>query len=144
MSSKKLPISLNIAMTMKSINQVCKVRIHNQNQDIPSDSVRLLMMVHYNNGLTQQDLSDFFKKDKSTILRQFDAMEELGLMKRSVDSKDRRKSHIMLTKEGLKLINDVTSKEKKIFRELTKGIDASDILTFNRVLLQIRENAELL
>lgn len=142
MSLKKLPVSLSIALTTKAINRTFKKRINGLSLDLPTESFRLLMVIDYKGEVTQQDLADFMNKDKSAIMRLLDIMEEKELIARVSDEEDKRKNIITPTKKGKEFLKEVTLKEKRMFKELGNGISAADMITFNRVLIQIRENAK--
>lgn len=144
MRMKKLPASLSIALTTKAINRAFKKRMNGLSFDLPTDSLRLLMVIDYRGDMTQQELADFMNKDKSAIMRLIDVMEEKELMERAIDEEDKRKNIIRITKRGREFINEIHLKERKMFKELGQGITAADMITFNRVLFQIRENTKLL
>ncbi|WP_277465644.1 MarR family transcriptional regulator [Parabacteroides sp. PF5-6] len=141
---KKLPASLSIALTTKAVNRAFKKRMNGLSLDLPADSFRLLMVIDYKGEVTQQDLADFMNKDKSAIMRLLDVMEEQELVSRSIDEEDKRKNIIGITKKGKVFLKEINLKEKKMFKELGSGITAADMIIFNRVLFQIRENAKLL
>lgn len=144
MSLKKLPVSLSIALTTKAINRTFKKRINGLSLDLPTESFRLLMVIDYRGEATQQELADFMNKDKSGIMRLLDAMEEKELIMRSADEDDKRKNIIGITKKGKEFLKEITLKERRMFKELGQGISASDMIIFNRVLIQIRENSKIL
>lgn len=144
MSMKKLPASLSIALTTKAVNRAFKKRMNGLSLDLPADSFRLLMVIDYKGEVTQQDLADFMNKDKSAIMRLLDVMEEQELVSRSIDEEDKRKNIIGITKKGKVFLKEINLKEKKMFKELGSGITAADMIIFNRVLFQIRENTKLL
>jgi len=139
---KKLPVSLSITLTTKAINRTFKKRINGLSLDLPTESFRLLMVIAYRGEVTQQDLADFMNKDKSAIMRLLDTMEEKELITRITDEDDKRKNIVAITKTGKEFLKEVTLKEKRMFKELGSGISATDMITFNRVLIQIRENAK--
>lgn len=141
---KKLPASLSIALTTKAVNRAFKKRMNGLSLDLPADSFRLLMVIDYKGEVTQQDLADFMNKDKSAIMRLLDVMEEQELVSRSTDEDDKRKNIIGITKKGKVFLKEINLKEKKMFKELGNGITAADMIIFNRVLFQIRENTKLL
>jgi len=141
---KKLPASLSIALTTKAVNRAFKKRMNGLSLDLPADSFRLLMVIDYRGEVTQQDLADFMNKDKSAIMRLLDVMEEQELVLRAIHEDDKRKNIIAITKKGKEFLKEITLKEKRMFKELGNGITAADMITFNRVLFQIRENAKQL
>jgi DNA-binding MarR family transcriptional regulator len=141
---KKLPASLSIALTTKAVNRAFKKRINGLSLDLPADSLRSLIVIDYKGEVSPQDLADFMNKDKSAIVRILDVMEEQELILRSIREDDKRKNTVALTKKGKEFLKEVTLKEKKMFKELGNGISAADMIIFNRVLFQIRENAKQL
>ncbi len=141
---KKLPASLSIALTTKAVSRAFKKRMNGLSLDLPTDSFRLLLVIDYTGEVKQQDLADFMNKDKSAILRLIDVMEEQELVLRSAHEDDKRKNIITITKKGKEFLKEIILKEKKMFKELGNGITAADMITFKRVLFQIRENARQL
>lgn len=141
---KKLPTSLSIALTTKAVNRAFKKRINGLSLDLPADACRISMVIDYKEELTAQDLADFLKKDKSIVVRILDVMEEQELVARTMHEDDKRKITVALTKKGKEFLKEIVLKEKKMFKELGNGITATDMIVFNRVLFQIRENAKQL
>ncbi|MDR2969920.1 MAG: MarR family transcriptional regulator [Tannerellaceae bacterium] len=141
---KKLPTSLSIVLTTKAVSRAFKKRMNGLSLDLPADSYRILMVINYKGELTPQDLADFMNKDKSTVVRLLDVMEEHELVLRTICEEDKRKNTIALTKKGKEFLKEIILKEKKMFKELGNGITAADMIIFNRVLFQIRENVKQL
>jgi MarR family transcriptional regulator for hemolysin len=107
MDKKKLPVSLNIAMTLKAIERAFKKSIQELNLDIPSESFGILMITYFQDDVIQQDIAEMAKKDKSAVLRQIDTLEQKGLVQRQVDIQDRRKNFIVITNKGREIINEI-------------------------------------
>jgi DNA-binding MarR family transcriptional regulator len=142
MNKKKLPVSLNIALTLRAIEFAFKKNIHELNIDLPSESFGILMITYFQDDIIQQDIAEMAKKDKSAILRQIDTLEKKGLVQRRVDTQDRRKNFIVITDEGKKMINEIIDREKDMFQTLTRGVDKHEMKTFVRVLFLLKNNAE--
>ncbi len=142
METKNLPVLLDIALTLKTIIISYKKHIHNFSIDLPVEQLGLLFLANFKDDLIQQDMADFMKRDKSAILRQIDIMEEKGLVQRVADPQDRRKNILTITDKGKKLARVAFEMEKELFKDMQKGISNSDMETFNRVLLQLKNNAE--
>jgi len=142
MDSKKLPLIINIGLTKRELHISFKKYIHELSIDIPFENFGLLFLADFKEDLTQQDIADYMKKDKSAILRQIDNLEEKGLVKRVVDSQDRRRNILTITDKGKDFIKEIVEIEKKLFVDLQKDISSQDMDTFNRVLLQLRNNSE--
>ena len=83
-------------------------------------------------------------KDKSSILRLIDSLEEKDLVRRVVDPTDRRKNYLMVTKNGEKELKEYLKVAFKLMDEIKEGLSESDMITFYKVVNQIRLNSEKL
>jgi MarR family transcriptional regulator, transcriptional regulator for hemolysin len=92
----------------------------------------------------QKDMAEMMGKDKSAILRLIDTLEEKELVRRVVDTKDRRKNYLMVTKAGYRAIEQHLKIVKELMEDLQKGLTAADIKTFQKVVSQIKNNTEKL
>jgi len=92
----------------------------------------------------QQDMADIMGKDKSAILRIIDSLEEKELIRRVVDTNDRRKNYLMVTKKGERTIEQYMSINFKLIEELQQGLALSDVNTFYKVVNHIKSKAEQL
>jgi DNA-binding MarR family transcriptional regulator len=102
----------------------------------------LLYAISNNEGdVVQQDMATFLGKDKSSVLRLIDSLEEKGLIQRIIDSQDRRKKCLFVTDEGTKVIKQYLEIEFALSDELRKGITESEMATFSKVVRVIQENA---
>ncbi|MCE5346730.1 MAG: MarR family transcriptional regulator [Bacteroidales bacterium] len=90
----------------------------------------------------QQDMANFMGKDKSTILRLTDILEEKELLRRVVDTKDRRKNYLMVTKKGEVVISEYLKVEFQLIEELLKGLSKSEIEVFCKVVNHIKNSAQ--
>jgi DNA-binding MarR family transcriptional regulator len=142
MDKKNLPISLNIAITLKAIEHAFKKSIQELNLDLPSESFGILMITYFRDDVIQQDIAEMAKKDKSAVLRQIDTLEQKGLLQRQVNGQDRRKNLIVITVQGKKIINEIIKKEKALFKTLSQGIEKHEMKTFVKVLTLLKNNAE--
>ncbi len=90
--------------------------------------------------VSQQEMAERLKKDKSVILRMVDALEERNLVRRGTDPTDRRKNCLMLTKNGTRLIEGYKAIGLEIIDQIHQGIDEKDLDTFYRVVGLLRNN----
>jgi DNA-binding MarR family transcriptional regulator len=142
MNTKKLPISLNIAMTLKALEQAFRKNISELPIEIPAESFGILMITHFHQGIIQQDIAEMAKKDKSAILRQIDILENKGLVQRQADEYDRRKNLIVITEKGKKMTQMLVDKEQELLFSLSQGIDAKEMESFVKVLNTLKNNVE--
>jgi MarR family transcriptional regulator, transcriptional regulator for hemolysin len=94
--------------------------------------------------VVQQDMAIILGKDKSSILRLIDSLEEQKLVNRVVDPHDRRRNCLVVTDLGHEVIEQYLRIEFALLEELQKGLTESDMDTFYKVVSTVRRNAEKL
>jgi DNA-binding MarR family transcriptional regulator len=142
MNKSKLPVSLNIALTLRAIEHAFKKRIYGLAIDLPPDAFGILMIAYFQGDVIQQNIADMAKKDKSAVLKQIDILEARGLVQRQVNALDRREKMIIITDEGRKIIAEIIDRESEMFSILSRGIEKHEMDAFLKVLLLLRGNAE--
>ena len=90
--------------------------------------------------VVQQDLAETLGKDKSFILRIVDSLENDGLIRRIVDSNDRRRNILEVTYLGNQLVNRFYEIEWKVTEVFFKGISEEEIDAYYSVIAKIRAN----
>ncbi len=90
----------------------------------------------------QKDMADMMGKDKSAILRLIDLLEEKELVRRVVDSKDRRKNYLMVTKLGYRVIQQYMKIVDDMMVVIQEGLSQEEIDTFHRVVSHITNKAK--
>ena len=64
----------------------------------------LLIDILWNQGtMTQQKVADAMQKDKNSVTKLVDALEQKGLVVRQRGSKDRRENRLILTQKALEM-----------------------------------------
>ncbi|MDR1416407.1 MAG: MarR family transcriptional regulator [Prevotellaceae bacterium] len=142
MNKKKLPVSLNIALTLKAIEHAFKKSMHELNFNLPSESFGILMIAYFQENVIQQDIADMAKKDKSAVLKQIDVLEAKGLVQRQVNARDRREKMIVITDEGRKIAAEIIDREREMLCILSQGIEKREMNAFLKVLSLLKANAE--
>ncbi|MDR2805386.1 MAG: hypothetical protein LBB85_07065, partial [Dysgonamonadaceae bacterium] len=69
MDNNNAPISFNIALTLKAIEQAFKKNTADLPIKLLADSFGILMITYFHQGVIQQDIAEMAKKDKSAVLR---------------------------------------------------------------------------
>jgi MarR family transcriptional regulator for hemolysin len=90
--------------------------------------------------LSQNELAAITELAPVTVARLVDRLEELDLVKRCADPKDRRMWRLRLTPVASSLERDIKALRAKLFLVATKGINASVLGTMARCLRQMKEN----
>jgi DNA-binding MarR family transcriptional regulator len=135
---------LQFALTMKAVGNAFGQRIASYDVNIPSKSYGILTLVYFMNGVSQQEIAEIAKNDKSAVLRHIDLLETQGLVERRGDASDRRKNLIVITDKGKILTKKIIDEEKKLFKTLSQGVSADELDVFTKVLQVLKTNAEKL
>jgi len=109
--------------------------------DLSLDEFIILLRIHLYSDDTQQKLADHLQKDKSIVLRQINGLLDKKYMVRSIDQEDKRKKNLILTLEGMQILERSRQISKLVSEELLEGINQEDRLVFERIIEKIRANA---
>lgn len=99
--------------------------------------IGLLVDLWINDGLRQQDLAVSLIKDKGTIARALDTLENQGFLTRVADTHDKRNKRIFLTAEGRVLKEKLLPHAQSVVQQATIGIDAGELAVCKHVLQKI-------
>jgi DNA-binding MarR family transcriptional regulator len=75
---------------------------HLQDANLPLqlEQFPILMTIHTCEGLSQQEIADLTRRDKSSIQRTLTALHKKGLIKIMQDENDKRRNLVFITDEG--------------------------------------------
>jgi len=146
MENQTLPLGMIVGRMNKEMFRVLRKRFHESSEiKLTIEQFGLLHGISINDEeVVQQDMAILLGKDKSSILRLIDSLEEQNLLKRVVDPHDRRKNCLIVTDLGHEVIKHYLSIEFKLIEELQEGLSELDIETFYKVVRTIHKNAEKL
>ncbi|HRZ31289.1 MAG TPA: MarR family winged helix-turn-helix transcriptional regulator [Flavobacterium sp.] len=103
------------------------------------EQLGLLYLMHIKDfDVIQKQLAVYTGKNKSTILRITDSLEEKGLVRKAEDKNDRRKNYLMITKTGQTTIEVYLKIMDEIVDDLQKGINETDLKVFSKVIDHIK------
>jgi len=91
-------------------------------------------------GLTQKEIADKVGIEGATLVPILDKMEKEGLLKRKLDSSDRRVNRIYLTQKADSLWESMVECALKIRKSSTKNISENDLQTTLETLRKISQN----
>lgn len=92
--------------------------------------------------MSQQAIADIIQKDKNSVTKFIDSLEKKGLVYRAVNKEDRRVNNIMVSEEGKKLKTKTTEVAVKMMRNVLNDIKEEDLMSFDRVMMQIKDNLD--
>ena len=90
--------------------------------------------------LSQSELAAIAEVAPMTVARLVDRLEELGLVERRVDPKDRRLWRLRLTPAAAPAVREIKRLRAKIHNALTKGIDPAVLEAMAVGLRQMKDN----
>ncbi len=111
--------------------------------DVTCEQWSVLVHLEKKNGQSQQELAALTCKDKTSITRLIDNMENHNLVVRIPDKNDKRQKLIYLTKKGQDLHGKLIVVIQQTLQAAQKNIKVQDIELCKKVLHQIYENTKL-
>jgi|SRR5690606_539812 len=140
----KLTISdifnLVIGRTTNTINRSLQRGFKSINLTITHEQWTLLSALWDKDGQTQQMLSERTFRDKTSVTRLINKLEDQNLVVRIPDKNDQRNKLIYLTNKGKSLKEKTEPILTQTYEKAIHGISEADILTCKKVLNQVFEN----
>ena len=93
-------------------------------------------------GMTQVELGRAVGMDKTTLTSELDRLERLGLVKRSIDPRDRRARTLGVTEKGEHVRRRVSTEAKRAERATLSAFSEDDAARLRRMLYDLIGNAE--
>jgi DNA-binding MarR family transcriptional regulator len=90
------------------------------------------------------ELATAFGLDPSTITRQVQALEEIGLAARKVDPKDRRASILDLTENGRQVLAQTRGHRRAVLQQVLSDWPSADLDEFARLLKEFNASLDRL
>lgn len=143
MEKQGLTLGMIIGRMNREMFRVLKKRFSEQAEiKLTIEEFGLLHMINREkDDVIQKNMAETMGKDKSAILRLIDSLETNELARRVVDTNDRRKNCLIITKKGEKVIEQYLKIEFELMDELQQDLTQSEMDIFYKVVNQIRNNA---
>lgn len=125
--------------TAKSFQRSFDIELR-RNVGVTLSQWRVVGALVLQSGLTQKEIADKMGIEGATLVPVIDKMEKDGLLKRKIDSTDRRVNRIYLTSKADSLWESMTECALKIRKSSTKNISESDIQITLDTLRKISKN----
>ena len=90
--------------------------------------------------LTQQQIANYLLKDKNSVVKLVDGLEDRKLVRRTSNPKDRRQNLIEVTEYAKSIKDKVTKVAVDAVDRIVNGISKEDMQTYIRVLSKMAEN----
>ena len=139
-----LKFNINLGMLIQSAQNAMTKRfvqnVLNSGLDISMDQWIVLGPIWQLESPSQKDLGEICLRDKPTITRIIDSLEEKSLVVRVSDQIDHRIKRVILTNAGKQLFYDVLPIMEKTREEVRGQISEEEIEIFKNVLSKIIKN----
>lgn len=136
--SKQIAVYLNLAGC--KLKQYFASNLKKNGVNLTPEQFLLLDILWNEGAMSQQQMADTLMKDKNSITKLADALEEKKLICRILDTKDKRSNILTLTEVSLKMKSGVKEIGIETLDKMIDGISESDLLIFLSVLAKMNEN----
>lgn len=110
--------------------------------DITAEQFLLMDTLWTEGTMTQQQIADIMLKDKNSVVKLIDSLEEKKLVKRVNSPEDRRQNLIKVTSKAAKVKDGVTMIALSAVEKITAGATDEDLQTFINVLDRMAQNMD--
>ena len=133
-------IFYNIDKAIRSYRMYAMKKIREKGYKITIDQWLIIKSILENPEITQQELAKNVFKDNASVTRIIDLMVKSNYLNRKVDTNDRRKSILSVTKEGKDIIQKVQNIVLENRKVALNGIDKEDLDAMDIILQKIITN----
>ncbi|MCL9804644.1 MarR family transcriptional regulator [Flavobacterium amniphilum] len=133
-------IFYNLDKAIKTYRMYAMKKIRENGYKITTDQWLIIKSILENPKITQQELARNVFKDNASVTRIIELMVKSNYLNRKVDSNDRRKSVLSVTKEGKDIIEKVQSIILENRKEALESISKEDLNTMDIILQKIIKN----
>lgn len=130
-----LTIRLGRLVTNKMQQQLSK-----EDQHLMGPHMGVIADLCQQDGVRQQDLAMSSIKDKATITRSVNFLEQEGLVMRTPDPTDRRTKRIYITAKGRQVYQKMLPLGHEILTQAQQDVGAEELANCQRVLQQMYNN----
>ncbi len=112
--------------------------------DLTREQFILLLKLHQKDGQTQNDLAFITERNKASLTRLINTLENKNLVARIPSKEDKRVNRIYLTKKGRKIFKTTTPTITEMINEVQNGLTKKEIETTIKVMHKVLNNIKKL
>lgn len=135
-------IFYQIERAIKTYRMYAQKQIKAHGLKITVDQWLLLKSMKENPDATQAELAEKVFKDSASITRILDLLVKSGFVQRQVNPNDRRKSNLIVTEKGNRILTDTYAIVLENRKKALDGISENDIKIMNETLKKISKNCK--
>ena len=140
--TKELAVELNLTHCKMKLFMAAMLKANNI--DLTPEQFLLVDMLWNHGDLKQQQLADGMQKDKNSITKLTDALEQKGLVVRQQNPADRRSNTIVLTQKGHDLKDAGKAVGVAMLDKMLEGLTEEEIQSFLGLMKKISVNMDSL
>ena len=129
--------------TARRVKQYAQKRFKDFYFGITVDQWTVLKALYESPDMNQSELAKSTFKDTPTLTRILDLLVDKGLVERAMDTKDRRRFQVLLTKEGNQKVEEMKPKVAEIRKKAWENLSTRDFDHFKEILETIYKNLEV-
>jgi DNA-binding MarR family transcriptional regulator len=133
-------IFYTIDKAIRTYRQYAQKQLRTAGFAITIDQWLITKTILENPDISQQDLGEMVFKDNASVTRMIEILVKSDFLIRDINSSDRRRTHLRVTKKGLKIIADVQKVIVKNRSVALKGLSKNNLNIMNTSLQQIIKN----
>ena len=138
--TKELAVELNLTHCRMKLFMAAMLKANNI--DLTPEQFLLVDMLWNHGDLKQQQLADGMQKDKNSITKLTDALEQKGLVVRQQNPADRRSNTIVLTQKGHDLKDAGKAVGVAMLDKMLEGLTEEEIQSFLGLMKKISVNMD--
>ena len=138
--SKEIAVYLNLA--------ACKLKLYTASMlkkyglELTPEQFLLIDLLWNQGTMTQQKVADTMQKDKNSVTKLVDALEQKGLVVRQKGSKDRRENCLILTQKALEMKFGAKETGISILEDMIEGISEEELKNFLNTMSKLSSNMD--
>ena len=133
-------IFYNIDKSIRSYRVFAQKNLRKNGFKITIDQWLVVRCILENPDISQQEMGEIVFKDNASITRMIELLVKAKYLVRKPYAKDRRRVKLVVTDEGVRIINAIQDKAMNNRRKALKGVSDEEMEVVNRVMGRIIDN----
>ncbi len=129
-----------IGRTMKLIEHKIEDILSENNIDLSKMQFVILKTIAENEGISQNELAIFAKRDKSSLTRMINTLINKGYISKCSSKEDKRKNQIHITDQGMKILKEAIPHFRKMASCIEQNLSNEEIELAKNILKKIQIN----
>ncbi|MEN8928124.1 MAG: MarR family transcriptional regulator [Flavobacteriales bacterium] len=129
-----------IGRTLKLIEHRIEEILSQHDIDLSRMQFVVLKTIAENDGISQNELAFFAKRDKSSLTRMINTLINKGYINKCSSQEDKRKNHIHITSHGTEILEKAIPHFRKMAACIEQNLSVEEIETTKQILKKIQEN----